>query len=152
MAVYSTDVTIDNVPLPVDGSGVTQPVSAVSLPLPTGAATSANQVTMEASLSSIDGKLTSPIAVTGGSVASATVTRVAVSTSVVTLLSARAARQQVVVFNEAGTLFVKAGATASSTDYTWRLTANAELDISGYTGIITAIKASGATNAQVSDF
>ena len=30
--------------LPVDGSGVTQPVSAASLPLPTGAATSANQL------------------------------------------------------------------------------------------------------------
>lgn len=30
-------------PLPVDGSGVTQPVSASSLPLPTDAATSANQ-------------------------------------------------------------------------------------------------------------
>src|SRR5262245_41908692 len=29
--------------LQVDGSGVTQPVSAASLPLPTGAATSANQ-------------------------------------------------------------------------------------------------------------
>ncbi len=31
--------------LRVDGSGVTQPISATSLPLPTGAATSANQVT-----------------------------------------------------------------------------------------------------------
>src|SRR6185312_5107023 len=30
-------------PLPVDGSGVTQPISASSLPLPTGAATSAKQ-------------------------------------------------------------------------------------------------------------
>lgn len=32
--------------LPVDGSGVTQPVSAASLPLPSGAATSANQTTL----------------------------------------------------------------------------------------------------------
>lgn len=30
--------------IPVDGSGVTQPISAASLPLPTGAATSANQI------------------------------------------------------------------------------------------------------------
>ena len=37
-----------------DGSAVTQPVSAASLPLPTGAATSANQVTANASLASID--------------------------------------------------------------------------------------------------
>jgi len=42
---------------PVDGSGVTQPVSAATLPLPTGAATSANQTTANTSLSSIDGKM-----------------------------------------------------------------------------------------------
>jgi hypothetical protein len=51
--------------LVVDGSAVTQPVSASSLPLPTGAATSANQTTANASLSSIDSKLTSPLTVTG---------------------------------------------------------------------------------------
>lgn len=39
--------------LSVDGSGVTQPVSASSLPLPTGAATSANQTTALSSLGSI---------------------------------------------------------------------------------------------------
>ena len=44
--------------LPVDGSGVTQPVSATSLPLPTGAATAAKQDTEIASLASIDGKIT----------------------------------------------------------------------------------------------
>lgn len=42
--------------LKVDGSAVTQPISAASLPLPTGAATSANQTTANASLSSIDTK------------------------------------------------------------------------------------------------
>lgn len=41
----------------VDGSAVTQPVSAASLPLPTGAATEAKQDTGNSSLSSIDGKL-----------------------------------------------------------------------------------------------
>lgn len=49
----------------VNGSAVTQPVSAASLPLPSGAATSANQATEIASLASIDSKLTSPLAVTG---------------------------------------------------------------------------------------
>lgn len=42
---------------PVDGSGVTQPISAASLPLPSGAATSAAQTTGNTSLASIDGKL-----------------------------------------------------------------------------------------------
>jgi len=49
----------------VDGSAVTQPVSAASLPLPSGAATSALQTSGNASLTSIDSKLTSPLTVTG---------------------------------------------------------------------------------------
>lgn len=39
---------------PVDGSGVTQPISAASLPLPTGAATSANQTSQITALQIID--------------------------------------------------------------------------------------------------
>lgn len=46
-------------------SGNPVPISASSLPLPTGASTAANQTTANASLSSIDSKLTSPITVTG---------------------------------------------------------------------------------------
>jgi hypothetical protein len=46
-------VTASNA-LKTDGSAVTQPVSAASLPLPAGAATSANQTTANASLASID--------------------------------------------------------------------------------------------------
>lgn len=38
---------------PVDGSGVTQPISAVALPLPAGAATSAIQTTQQTSLDAI---------------------------------------------------------------------------------------------------
>ena len=41
----------------VDGSAVTQPVSVGSLPLPSGAATSANQATANTSLASIDTKV-----------------------------------------------------------------------------------------------
>jgi hypothetical protein len=39
----------------VDGSGVTQPISAASLPLPSGAATSANQTTGNTSLATLAG-------------------------------------------------------------------------------------------------
>lgn len=48
-------------PILVDGSGVTQPVSAASLPLPAGAATSALQSTGNTSLGNIDGKLPSTL-------------------------------------------------------------------------------------------
>lgn len=44
-----------------DGSAVTQPISAASLPLPTGASTSANQVTANASLASIDAGIPSAL-------------------------------------------------------------------------------------------
>lgn len=57
-------LTVTATRLLVDGSGVTQPVSAAALPLPAGASTAANQTTANASLSSIDTKLTSPLAVT----------------------------------------------------------------------------------------
>lgn len=51
-------LTVTTGRLLVDGSGVTQPISAASLPLPSGASTSALQTTGNASLSSIDSKLT----------------------------------------------------------------------------------------------
>lgn len=91
-----TDAELRASPVSVDGSGVVQPISATSLPLPSGAATdaglaaifarqtdgsqhtvvdasalpsgaatAANQATANASLSSIDGKLSSPVTVTG---------------------------------------------------------------------------------------
>lgn len=61
--------------LKVDGSAVTQPVSAAALPLPAGAATAAAQATGNASLTSIDGKLSGPLNVTGSAVtATGTVT------------------------------------------------------------------------------
>lgn len=56
----------------VDGSGVTQPVSAASLPLPTGAATSALQTTGNSSLSSIDGKIANDHGVSSGAVRTVT--------------------------------------------------------------------------------
>lgn len=43
----------------------TTAITAAALPLPSGAATSANQATEIASLASIDGKLTAPLSVTG---------------------------------------------------------------------------------------
>lgn len=43
LQVLGNDISASN-RLPIDGSGVTQPISAASLPLPAGAATSANQL------------------------------------------------------------------------------------------------------------
>lgn len=78
-AKVPSNLTVTSTRLLVDGSGVIQPVSGTvtanqggtwnitnisgTISLPTGAATSANQTTANASLSSIDTKLTSPIQV-----------------------------------------------------------------------------------------
>ena len=58
--------------VPVDGSGVTQPISVASLPLPAGSATSANQIITNNSLTSIDGKLTPQFVSNAGALSGAT--------------------------------------------------------------------------------
>lgn len=86
-------------------------------------------------------------------VAVSSVTTVSVGPSAaVTLKAANASRIMLVIFNENGTLYVKAGADASSSDYTWRLSASTELDIDWYTGEITARKGAGTSSVQVSEF
>lgn len=151
----------------VDGSGVTQPISAASLPLPAGAAT-------EATLAAVDGKLPAtlgqkamaasfavaiasdqsaiPVTFTPGALTTtATVSTVAVSTTVATLSASNTGKTGVVIHNEAGRLYVKLGSGASTSDYSYRLTANTTLEINNYAGEITGIKQSGSTNAQVTE-
>lgn len=93
----------------------------------------------------------SAVPVTFGGSALATVSSVAVSTTVATLSASNAAKTKVIVFNETGTLFVKLGSGATSAGYSYRLTGNTALEIDGYTGIVTGIKATGTTNAQVTE-
>lgn len=69
--------------VPVDGSGVIQPVSLASAPLATGASTSALQTTGNSSLASIDTKLTNPLPVSG--TVTATVTGVATQTTLASI-------------------------------------------------------------------
>ena len=81
-----------------------------------------------------------------------TVTRVAVSTVVSTLVTADSNRKKLIVHNEAGVLFVKLGTGATSTDYSFRLTANTTLEIDfSHTAAVTAIKAAGSSFAQVTE-
>lgn len=86
-----------------------------------------------------------------GATGVATVSNVSVGTSVVTLSAANASKTRVLIHNEVGTLFVKLGTGASSTSYSLRLTANAFGEIVGYSGIITAIKATGTTPVLVTE-
>ncbi len=85
-------------------------------------------------------------------VGTATVTRVVVvPSSATTLLASNVSRMMAIIHNETGTLFLKFGSTASDTDYTYRLVGNTVLEIDKYYGIITARKASGTTDVQVTE-
>lgn len=92
-----------------------------------------------------------PVPVTQGGSSLATVTSVSVSPVLSILSASNSAKLKVIIHNEGGTLYVKLGTGATASSYSYRLTANTVLEIVGYTGIITAIKASGTSNALVTE-
>lgn len=151
------------------GNSIT--VDATSLPLPTGAATEATlatrlaDATFTARVNTLGQKTSAnstpiviasdqsaiPVTFSSTNPVISTVTSVAVSTTVATLSASNAAKTSVIIFNEAGTLFVKLGAGATSASYSYRLTANTALEINGYAGIVTGIKQTGTTAALVTE-
>lgn len=140
--------------------------------LPTGAATAANQATEITSLASIDAGIPSalgqttmansmpvviasnqtaiPVSFTA-SVGTATVSRIATSTTVATALAANANRTGFIINTESGTTYVKFGSTATTTDYTVELSANSTYEYQGYKGNVTVIRSTGTGNIQVTE-
>lgn len=147
----SAGVSVTNFPAtqPVSGTvavsnfPATQPVS--------GTVTVANPGLTDTQLRATPVPISGTVTTTSVTAATATVNSVSVGVSATTLLVANVARKGAVVFNESGTLYVKFGSAASSTSYTYRLTANTVLELDVYTGIITAIKASGTSNVLVTE-
>jgi hypothetical protein len=163
----------------VDGSAVTQPISAAALPLPLGASTEAKQDTGNTSLSSIDGKLNSlgqktmagsvpvtlasdqtplSVAVTGNSAGTSALSNVSGSATSVTILAANSGRKMMMIFNEASNpnavLYLNFGSTASITSYTLQVPAGAyyEMPVPVYTGEINGIwSTSTAATARVTE-
>ena len=159
--------------LKVDGSAVTQPVSAAALPLPTGAATSANQTTTNTSLSSIDGKFGSlgqkamtgsaPVVIAsdqstlnitqaGRSVRNRaridyTSTSVTTGAYVQLLLSTAGAVNEVEIFDSSGqTLVLATGLAASEVDQVYIFPGgNGRIPLAIAASIRVAIKAVSAT-------
>ena len=150
MSIFSPEVSITNTPLPVDGSGVTQPVSGT---VTANAGTGPFPVSDNGGALTVDGSvsISGTVSTTVGGTGTATVTQVSVSTTVATLSASNSAKTKVIVHNESGTLFVKLGSGASSSSYTYRLTGNTVVEVEGYFGIITATKASGTSNALVTE-
>ena len=85
---------------------------------------------------------------------SATITRVATSTTTAALAALNANRKACIIVNEsAAVLYVKFGATATATDYTYAVAAGGTLELPQpiYCGLVHGILAAGAaaSSAQV---
>lgn len=159
--------------LRVDGSGVTQPISATSLPLPTGAATSALQTTGNSTLATISGQLPAALGPqsTAGSLSivpatgavfsvsqttSATGTLTSVSNSItsVTVLASNASRKGFIVYNDSlVVLYLAFAASATTSAFSAKLQPGAAYNSDTlYTGVISGIASAASGSARVTEF
>lgn len=85
--------------------------------------------------------------------ATATVTSVAGSASSVTLLASNTSRQGATIFNDStATLYVKLGATASTTSFTVKMATDDYFEVPfSYTGVIDGIWSSATGNARITE-
>lgn len=99
------------------------------------------------------GSAAAPFATQGVTSSAGATSRVATSTTVATLKTANTARKGLTVFNEsAAILYVKLGAAASATDYTYATPASGYYEVPfSYTGAVTGILASATGFAQVTE-
>lgn len=168
--------------LRVDGSNVTQPISATTLPLPTGAATSALQTAGNTTLTTISGQLPAvlgpttmagslsvtiatnqtaiPVTVSGSvsplTSSTGTITSVAASTSSTVLLAANAASKGFIIFNDSlNIMYLAFSATASTTAFSAKVQAGAAYNSDAvplYNGTISAVWSAASGNARITAF
>lgn len=160
--------------LRIDGSAVTQPISAASLPLPAGASTSALQTAGNSTLTTISGQLPatlgaqtsasslSVVPATGAvftvmptTTATGNLTSVSAATSSTTILASNAARKSFIVYNDSlNFLYLAFSGTSSTTAFSTKLQAGAQYtaDTTLYTGIITGIWSAASGAARVTEF
>lgn len=159
--------------LRVDGSNVTQPVSAASLPLPTGAATSALQTAGNSTLTTISGQLPPALgpqstaaslsivpatgavfATTTAASTTGTITSVASATSTTSLLASNSSRKGATIYNDGlAVLFVACAGTASTTAFTYKLQAGAAVNLDfNYTGAVSGIWSAALGSARITEF
>lgn len=139
-----TDAELRAAPVPISGTVTATPTGTQDVNV-TNASLAVTGPLTDAQLRA------TPVPVTQGGVGTASVSRAAVSTTVSTLQAANSSRRRLIIHNETGTLFVKLGSGATDTDYTYRMTANTVVELDFYTGIVTAIKGTGNSFAQVTE-
>lgn len=146
--IFTNEIEVTNTPLSVDTTG--QTINVGNFP----ATQAVTGPLTDAQLRATPVPVSGTVAVSnfpGASTATATVTNLSVGVTVSTLSASNAAKTKVIIWNETGTLYVKLGTLASSTSYSYRLTANMSLEVEGYHGVISGIKASGTTSVLVTE-
>ena len=160
--------------LRVDGSAVTQPISAAALPLPAGAATSALQTAGNATLTAISAQLPTTIGQTtsSGSLSvvlasnqpaipvtqdlssTGTLTSVSLSLTSQTFLAANANRKGFIIYNDSlNIIFLAFSATASTTAFSVKLQPGSEYEPGvDYTGVISGIASAATGAARITEF
>lgn len=160
--------------LRVDGSAVTQPISATALPLPAGAATSALQTAGNSTLTAISGQLPAtlgqkasaasfsvtiasdqtPIPVTSSLSSTATITSVTNAMTTAVLLASNTARRGFIIFNDSlAIVFLAFSATASTTAFSVKLQPGSEYEPGiDYTGVISAISSAAVGACRITEF
>ncbi len=160
MSLFTSEITVQDLPLPVDGSGVTQPVSGTisvsnfpaTQPVSGTIAVSNFPATQPVSIAApvaVTGPLTdtqlraTPVPVTTAPTtsSSATISQVVLTSNTnATLLAANASRKKVVLFAPKSTLYVKFGTTASATSFTYiAIAANTTFELSTWIGQIDVL-------------
>lgn len=163
--------TLSN-PIRIDPTGTTtQPISAASLPLPTGAATETTlasvltttnfqarintlgQKTMANSTPVVLASDQAAIPVTIGASSTATRTDVASSAASVTLLASNASRKGATIYNDSTkVLYAKFGTTATSSDFTVKMNAGDYYEVPfSFTGRIDGIWSSAQGSARMTE-
>lgn len=159
--------------LRVDGSAVTQPISATALPLPTGASTSALQTTGNTSLASIDTKFPAqgqatmaasvPVVIASNQTAipvtvnvSTTAALSSVSNAITSnvILAANSSRKGFIVYNDSlAIVFLAFASTASTTAFSTKIQPGAEYEPGeDYTGVISGIASAALGACRVTEF
>jgi hypothetical protein len=98
----------------------------------------------------VDASDTAPVPVYLPKAGTATVTSVADSASVQTLVAANAARKMLIICNDSTSiLYVKFGSAATVADFSYKVLANGHLELPQpiYTGIVTGIWSADASGA-----
>ena len=141
MSVFTDQITIANTPLPVDGSGVTQPVSG-TVSVGNFPSTQNVAVTNTPAVT-----ISGTVATTVGAASTSTVAQVVLTSNTnATALVANASRKKAVIFAPKSTIYIKLGTTASSTSFTYIGTsANTTFEITGWAGQIDVLSTTNQT-------